>query len=114
MAYNEKIAARIREALMEVPNVEEKKMFRGLTFMVDGKMCISASGPGEIMCRFDPALQESIVEKNGVREMIMKGKIMKGYVYVHESALNTKKALDFWINIALEFNKRAKASKKRK
>ena len=44
MAYNEIIADRIREALLDIPKVEEKKMFRGVTFMVDDKMCISVSG----------------------------------------------------------------------
>ncbi len=38
MAYNEKLADRIRESLAHLSKVEEKKMFRGLTFMVNGKM----------------------------------------------------------------------------
>jgi TfoX/Sxy family transcriptional regulator of competence genes len=53
MAYDEKLADRVREALMDVPKVEEKKMFRGITFMVDDKMCISVSGD-ELMLRLDP------------------------------------------------------------
>jgi len=52
MAYNEKLADRVREALAHLPEVEEKKMFRGVTFMVNGKMCVSVSGD-EMMCRFD-------------------------------------------------------------
>ena len=114
MAYNEKLAARIRERLEELGNVEEKKMFRGITFMVNGKMCISVSGPEEIMCRFDPSIQENVIEQNGVREMVMRGKTMKGYVYVNESVLKTKKALNYWVELALEFNGRAKAAKKKK
>jgi hypothetical protein len=55
-------------------------MFRGVTFMVNGKMCVSVSGDG-MMCRFDPVLQETITEKNGFRTMIMKGKEYKGYGY---------------------------------
>ncbi len=55
MAYNEKLADRIREALARLPIVEGKRMFRGITFMVIGKMCVSVSGD-EMMCRFDPAL----------------------------------------------------------
>ena len=53
MAYNEKLTARIREALAHLPKVEEKRMFRGVTFMVDDKMCITA-GDNKIMCRIDP------------------------------------------------------------
>lgn len=66
MAYNEIIADRMREALLDIPKVEEKKMFRGITFMVDDKMCISVSG-NEIMCRIDPLLHDELVEKNGCR-----------------------------------------------
>jgi len=53
MAYNEQLTNRIREALAHLPKVEERKMFRGVTFMVNGKMCISA-GNEEMMCRIDP------------------------------------------------------------
>jgi TfoX/Sxy family transcriptional regulator of competence genes len=44
MAYNTKLADRIREALAHLPDVEEKEMFRGVCFMVDGKMCVCVSG----------------------------------------------------------------------
>src|SRR3954469_14294775 len=81
MAYNEKLAGKIREALAEIPKVEEKKMFRGVTFMVNGKMCVSVSGD-EMMCRFDPALHETLAEKNGFRTMVMKGREYKGYRYI--------------------------------
>jgi TfoX/Sxy family transcriptional regulator of competence genes len=113
MAYNEKIADRIREALQHLPKVEEKKMFRGVTFMVDGKMCVSVSGD-EMMCRFDPALQEMVAEKKGFRAMIMKGREYKGYGYISEEGIKSKKDFDYWVGLCLDFNKRAKASKKKK
>lgn len=64
MAYDTKLADRIREYLVDFPNlkVEEKKMFRGLTFMINGKMCVSVSGEN-LMCRFDPNLQEEVAKK---------------------------------------------------
>lgn len=64
MAYDTKLAERVREYLVDFPNltVEEKKMFRGLAFMVNGKMCICVSGEN-LMCRFDPNLQEELAEK---------------------------------------------------
>ena len=113
MAYNEKIADRIREALQHLPKVEEKKMFRGVTFMVDGKMCVSVSGD-EMMCRFDPALQEMVAEKKGFRNMIMKGREYKGYGYISEEGIKSKKDFNYWVGLCLDFNKRAKASKKKK
>jgi len=113
MAYNEKLADRLREALMDLPEVEEKKMFRGVTFMVNGKMCISVSGD-RLMCRFDPVLHDTVVEKEGVRAMIMKGREYKGFAYVEEEAVKTKKAFDYWVELCLDFNPRAKASPKKK
>lgn len=113
MAYNEKLAGRIRQALADIKQVEEKKMFRGITFMVNGKMCVSVSGEN-LMVRFDPALQNELAEKNGFEEMKMKGRVYKGYCYIHPEGIKSKKDFDFWINLALEFNTKAKASKKKK
>ncbi len=113
MAYNEKLTNRIREALADIPKVEEKKMFRGITFMVDGKMCISA-GDNEIMCRIDPAIHEEVIKRKGCRTVKMKGREYKGYIYINEDGMKTKKQFDYWIELALAFNKRAKASKKSK
>jgi TfoX/Sxy family transcriptional regulator of competence genes len=112
MAQNEKLTNRIREAFLDVPKVTEKTMFRGLTFMVDDKMCISV-GDDEIMCRIDPAIHEEVITKNGCRTMKMKGREYKGYVFVSEEVLKTKKDLDYWVKLSLDFNKRAKASKKK-
>ena len=112
MAYNEKLTARVKEALASVPKVEEKRMFRGVAFMVDGKLCVSA-GDNELMVRIDPALHEETLQRQGCRTVIMKDRELKGYVYVHEDAIKTKKTLDYWISLALDFNKRAKSSKKK-
>lgn len=113
MAYNEKLASRIREALANIPKVEEKKMFRGLAFMVNHKMCVCVSGE-ELMCRFDPALQETVIKKNGFRVMIMKDKELKGYGYIHPDVLKSKKDFEYWLTLALDFNAKAKSSKKKK
>lgn len=109
MAYNEKLTNRIRKALAHLPDVEEKKMFRGITFMVNGKMCITV-GDTRIMCRIDPLLHDEAIQKEGVRTVEMAGRKYKGYVYVDEAAIETKKSLDYWIALALDFNKYAKAS----
>jgi hypothetical protein len=112
MPYDEKLAARIREALADQRKVEEKKMFRGLTFMVNGKMCVAVSGE-EMMCRFDPRLHDEVAEKIGFRTMIMKGKEYKGFGYVSEEGFKSRKDFDYWINLCMAFNKVAKASKKK-
>ena len=111
MAHNEKMTNRVREALAHLPDVEEKKMFRGIAFMVNGKMCVS-TGDERLMCRIDPEAHDEAVKKTGCETMIMKGREYKGYVYVREDSIKTKKELEYWISLALDFNSRAKASKK--
>jgi TfoX/Sxy family transcriptional regulator of competence genes len=113
MPYDEKLADRIREAIADKGDIEEKKMFRGMCFMLNGKMCICVSAD-EMMCRIDPDLYETVMEKTGVRPMIHNGKTMKGFVYVSQNIIKSKKEFDYWINLSLAFNKTAKASKKRK
>lgn len=112
MPYNEKLAERLREALAHIPKVEEKKMFRGLAFLVNGKMCVNVSGE-EMMCRFDPELQETLAKRKGFRTMVMKGRVYKGYGYVSQEGIQFKKNFEFWLNQCLAFNSKAKASKKK-
>ena len=113
MAYNEALADKVREALSELSLVEEKKMFSGVSFLVDGKMCINISHD-DLMCRIDPALHETLVEKEGCRTMTMKSKEYKGYVLISEEGMRSKRDFDYWINLALDFNKNAKAAPKKK
>lgn len=113
MAYNDVLADRVRELLLSKRKVEEKKMMGGLTFMVNNKMCVGIL-EDELMARIDPAVYEEALEKPGCREMDFTGRPMKGFVFVGLEGTKTKTDLQYWINLALEFNKRAKASGKRK
>jgi TfoX/Sxy family transcriptional regulator of competence genes len=115
MAFNTKLADRLREYLAEIPgiDIEEKKMFSGMAFMVNGKMCVNVSGDN-LMCRFDPALQEEVAGKKGYEPMIMKGRELEGYCYVNPEGFKTKKDFEYWIELCLDFNSKAKASKKTK
>ena len=114
MLNNEQIANRIREVLIDIKNVEEKRMFSGVTFMVNGKMCLVARKV-DMMVRIDPAKQDEALSKHGCELMVMKGRgAMNGYILVNEEGMNTNKDFNYWVGLALDFNKRAKASKKKK
>ena|SRR5437868_3390202 len=113
MAYNEKMADRIREALMDLPVVEEKKMFQGVCFMVDDKLCVCV-GKNYILCRIGEQQAQLELEKGNCSQMLSGDRVMKGYVYVEDLNLQTSKDLNYWINLCLEFNPLAEASKKRK
>lgn len=81
--------------------------------MINGKMCINV-GEDMLMCRFDPVLSEDIAEKRGFLPMIMNGKVYKGYCYVEPDGFKSKIDFEYWINLCLDYNDRAKSSKKKK
>ena len=113
MAYNEKLAERVRNLLASQRNIEEKKMMGGLTFMVNKKMCVGILHD-DIMARIDPEVHETALRKKGCREMDFTGKPMKGFVFVSPEGTKTKTDLEFWVGLALAFNKKAKQSRKKK
>jgi len=113
MAWDENLLNNIREALVDVEPIEEKQMFGDMCFMVDDKLCVCVKNT-ELMCRINPEQFEAVLEMPGVRPMANDGKGMRGYVFVDENAMRTKKDFDHWIHKVLTFNKIAKASKKRK
>jgi TfoX/Sxy family transcriptional regulator of competence genes len=113
MAYDEKLADRIRERLANLPVIEEKEMMGGLTFMVNDKMCIGIIHD-EMMCRIDPEFHETAIEMTGCRTMDFTKNPMKGWIMIDSSGMRTPKEFEFWINLALEFNTKAKSSRKKK
>jgi TfoX/Sxy family transcriptional regulator of competence genes len=113
MPYNEILAERVAQTLGKTKKVESKKMMGGLTFMVDAKMCVGVLGD-ELMVRIDPEEHERALKKKGCRVMDFTGKPMKGFVFVAATGTKSAKDLEGWIEMALDFNKRAKASKKKK
>ncbi|MFA5418886.1 MAG: TfoX/Sxy family protein [Bacteroidales bacterium] len=112
MAYDHHLANKVRELLVDVPRIEEKEMMGGLLFMVDDKMCVGII-KDELMCRIDPGLHETLVEKTGCRTMDFTKRPMIGYVLIDESGLQTPLDFSFWLGLALDFNKRAKSSRKK-
>lgn len=113
MAFDERLADRVREIIAGThKNIEEKKMFGGLCFMVNNKMCVGVEQE-RLMLRLDPEKYEALLEKEGCNTMDFTGKPMKGYVFVDKIVLQSKKQLYYWIDLALEYNKIAKPSKKK-
>ncbi len=113
MSYSEALVDKVREALVDQVDVEEKKMFQGLVFMVNGKLCVGVRND-EILFRIDPEVAVKALERIGTRAMISNGRIMKGYVFVSKEGYKRNEDFQFWILHALDFNKYARASKKRK
>lgn len=114
MTYDTKLADQVRDYLSSIPKikVEEKAMFGGLAFLINGKMCVNVSGDN-LMCRFDPILIKELAERKGFLPMIMKGKQMNGYCYVEPTGFKNKKDFEYWINLCLHFNGKAKKTVKK-
>jgi TfoX/Sxy family transcriptional regulator of competence genes len=114
MAFDEKLADRVRELIsISHKKLEEKRMFGGLCFMVENKMCVGVE-KDRLMVRLDPAKYEEAMQREGCKPMDFTGRVMKGYVFVDIDALNTKAKLEYWIRLAMDYNKIAKVSKKKK
>jgi len=113
MTYSEHVAGRIRKRLAGCRHVEEKAMMGGLTFMVNGKMCVGVI-KDELVCRINPDLNEAVLERPGCRPMDFTGRPLKGWIMIGTPGMARNTDFDQWINLALDFNKDAQPSKKRK
>ena len=114
MAYDELLVDRITGILKEkrVP-FEDKKMMGGMSFMVDDKMCVGII-KNELMARIDPDKQEEYLMEEYCREMDFTGRPVKGFIMVEPRGIDLDSDLDRWVDRCLEFNPKAKSSKKKK
>lgn len=113
MPYNEYLSDRIARFFTEksVP-FTIKKMMGGLCFMVDGKMCVGVVRD-EVMARIHADIYEVSLEKPGCKKMNFTGRPMKGFVFLTDEATDLDEDLYVWLQLALDFNPLAKASKKK-
>ncbi len=102
MAYDERLAERIREVLRGRGDVFEKKMFGGLAFMVRGNMCCGVVGD-DLMVRVGPDGYEAALERPHARPMDFTGKPLKGFVYVAPEGIATRPTLETWVGLARDF-----------
>lgn len=118
MAFNEFTAQRIREILFaKDANFTEKKMFSGICFMVEDKMCCGKhinkkTGEDVLLCRIGESVYEQALENPDCIPMEFTGKVMKGFVYVTEEGIKKNKQLAYWLQLCLDYNPLAKKSKK--
>ena len=112
MAFDEFLAERIQRIFEEkrVPYFG-KKMFGGICYLVNDKMCGGVLKE-DLMIRIDPLINEEQLRKPGARPMDFTGKSMKGFILVDPLHIDMDEDLEYWLDLALEFNPRAKASKK--
>jgi TfoX/Sxy family transcriptional regulator of competence genes len=97
VAYDEALAARIRELIGSERGLTEQKMFGGLAFLLGGNMAIAASGQGGLLVRVDPDESDSLVASTNARTMEMRGRQMPGWLRVDAADVRTKRELERWV-----------------
>jgi TfoX/Sxy family transcriptional regulator of competence genes len=103
VAYDEDLAARIREQLAGQPRLTEQKMFGGLAFLIGGNMAIAASGQGGVLVRADPDESDTLVATTSASPMEMRGREMKGWLRVDAADVETADELAKWVQIGATY-----------
>lgn len=102
MAYDEGLAQRVRETLGERQDIEEKKMFGGLSFMLSGNLACGIIGE-ELIVRVGPDNDMDALAKPHARPFDFTGKPMKGWVTVAQEGLESDEALEGWVEQGVAF-----------
>ncbi|WP_123028992.1 TfoX/Sxy family protein [Mycolicibacterium stellerae] len=105
MAYDEELANRIRELLGPQKGIEEKRMFGGLAFLINGNMSVAASGRGGLMVRVPPDETEKLLARDHVEPMVMAGRETRGWLRVSVDGIRTKRQLQPWVARGVDYAK---------
>ncbi|MDT5327556.1 MAG: hypothetical protein QOF25_4708 [Mycobacterium sp.] len=105
MPYDEDLASRIRELTGTERGVEEKRMFGGLAFLVNGNMSVTASGRGGLMVRVPPDETETLLAREHVEPMVMAGRETRGWLRVADEGVRTKRQLQSWVTRGVDYAK---------
>jgi hypothetical protein len=103
MAYDEDLAARIRDILAAEPGLAEKRMFGGLAFLINGHMAVGASSKGGLLLRVDPARTGDLLAPPHVGRFVMRGREMEGWLRVDPEAADTVERLTEWVGLGVAY-----------
>lgn len=119
MAYSEYQKERIERVLYsKIKNFEGRKFMGGYCFFVDDKMCIGldidkTTGKDRLMARIGEDVMLNALKKKGCRPMDITGRPMKGFAFIDPEGFDLEKELEYWVQLAVDFNPFAKSSKKK-
>ena len=102
MAFDETLADRIRTTLARKKGIEEKKMFGGLCFLLNGHMLVGV-WKNSLIARLGPEQGEEALLEQHVKEMDITGKPMKGWVMVEPQGVEDDSQVKGWIQRAVRF-----------
>jgi TfoX/Sxy family transcriptional regulator of competence genes len=102
MAYDEGLAERVQEEMIELPGFVEKKMFGGIGFMLQGNMACGVNGE-DLIVRVGPARYEDALAQPHTKPFDMTGRPMKGWVMVSPEGVEADEDLRDWVQQGVEF-----------
>lgn len=102
MAFDDKLAERIRRQLGKRRGLVKKKMFGGLAFLLNGNMCCGVHGQ-ELIVRLSPEQTERALSQPHTRIFDLSGRPMKGWILVQSKGLTTEAALAKWIQTGVKY-----------
>lgn len=109
MAYDEVLAQKVREALVDVAEVTEKTMFGGVAFMIDKTMCLGVD-KDDLIVRCHKSETEAMLKRPGVRKFDLSGRPIRGWLLVGPEATKRSNDLSGWIKHALAWRKQTNPS----
>lgn len=98
MAYDERLAGRIRDLVAAEPELTEQRMFGGVAFLIGGNMAVGASGQGGLMVRVDPEETDQLLASTAARPMEMRGRPVRGWLRVDLDEVATDEELSAWVD----------------
>ncbi len=102
MAYDEGLAQRVQEEMIESPGYVEKKMLGGVGFMLHGNMACGVNG-ADLIVRVGPKQYESALAEPHTRPFDMTGRPMKGWVVVIAEGYEADGDLRAWVQQGVEY-----------
>ena len=103
MAYDERLAERVRDLLAGEAGLTEQRMFGGLSFLLHGNLAVAVSSRGGLLVRVGPHAFDEALERPGTSPMEMGSRQMKGWVFVALEELGRKRELAAWVGRGTRF-----------
>jgi hypothetical protein len=114
MTYDHELCDRIRGLVAGAEGLAEQQMFGGVAFLINGNMSVAASGQGGLLVRVNPEDSDSLADSERVTPMVMRGREMRGWLYVDTEAVAAADDLEQWVDRGVSYARSLPAKRKGK
>ncbi|MGV9803185.1 TfoX/Sxy family protein [Mycobacterium sp. NPDC003449] len=103
MPFDPDLANRIRELTASEAGADEKRMFGGLAFLINGNMAVAATKEGALMVRVPVEESARLLRRDHVEPMVMGGREMRGWLRISRDGLKTTRQLRGWVTRGVDY-----------